>query len=89
MLGEMEFEVRDGFNDLLKIDALANRKDDMDTTEFVQEFLKISLGEEMGTKLINMNYPIRVYTKIMNCIQDVYSGSEEEGASSEERAELV
>lgn len=80
-IGEEEFEVSDGFNDLLKIDALSNRRDELDTTEFVKEFLRISLGTEAANKLIERNYPVRMYTKIMNCIEEVYSGDEQEDAS--------
>lgn len=91
-LGDDEFAISDGFNDLLKIDALSNRKEEMASTDFVQEFLKIALGEEAAAKLIAKNYRTNIYVKIMNCIQEVYSGisdDEKEGASSEERAELV
>lgn len=89
-LGDEEFTISDGFNDMLKIDALSNRKDEMSSTEFVQEFLKIALGEESATTLIERNYRTNVYLEIMNCINDAYSdGSEQEGASSNERAELV
>lgn len=89
-LGEEEIEVRDGFNDLLKIDALSNRREELGTAEFVQEFLKISLGDEKATKLFDKNYPIRIYIEIMNCIQAVYSGDDDqEGASSSKKPELV
>ena len=92
-LGEEEYEISDGFNDLLKIDALSNRKDEMSSTDFVQEFLKIALGEEVATELIARNYKTKIYIRIMNCIEEVYSGisedEDQEGASSEERTELV
>ena len=91
-LGEEEFAISDGFNDLLKIDALSNRRDEMSSTEFVQEFLKIALGNEAAEKLISRNYRTNVYIKIMNCIEEVYSGisdDEQEGASSEQKPELV
>lgn len=84
-IGNDEYVVSDGFNDLLKIDALSNRKDEMGTSEFVQEFLKIALGHDAGTELLSKNYPVRVYMKIMECIEQVYGGDEEqEGASSEQ-----
>ena len=81
--GDEEYEVSDGFNDLLKIDALTNRKEEMETTDFVREFLKISLGKEKAEELISRNYRTKVYIKIMECIEDVYSGNSEEmeGAS--------
>lgn len=89
-LGDEELEISDGFNDMLKIDALSNRKDEMSSTEFVQEFLKIALGEEAATRLIERNYRTNVYLEIMNCINDAYSSdSEKEDASSNERTELV
>lgn len=80
--GEDEFEINEGFNDLLKIDALSNRKEELDTTEFVKEFLRISLGDEVAENLINRNYKVKVYVKIMNCIEDVYSGMTDEESSS-------
>lgn len=89
-LGDEEFEISDGFNDMLKIDALSNRREEMGSTEFVQEFLRIALGEDAANRLIEKNYRTKVYVEIMNCINDAYAGgSEQEGASSEERAELV
>lgn len=91
-LGDEEFKISDGFNDLLKIDALSNRKEDMGSTEFVKEFLRIALGEEEANKLIERNYKTNVYIKIMNCIEEVYRGiSEDENdcPSSEESTELV
>ena len=60
-LGDEEFTISDGFNDLLKIDALTERKDELSSTEFVQEFLKIALGEENATKLIERNYKTSIY----------------------------
>lgn len=80
-LGDEVYEVSDGFNDLLKIDALSNRKDELEGTEFVQEFLKIALGEENAEKLIARNYKFKVYVKIMECIQQVYEGDDEEGTT--------
>ena len=90
-IGEEVFQISDGFNDLLKIDALSNRKDELGTTEFVKEFLKIALGEEAGNRLVSRNYPVKIYMKIMNCIQEVYGNDDEEqeGASSNTQAELV
>ena len=89
-LGEDEYEISDGFNDLLKIDALANRRDEMNNAEFVKEFLTVSLGKEAADKLIAKNYKTKVYMKIIESIQDSLTGGEEEqeGASSE-RTELV
>lgn len=77
-LGDEVYEISDGFNDLLKIDALSNRRDEIDSTEFVQEFLKISLGEDAANKLISRNYRVQVYMEIMNCIEKVYSGNEDD-----------
>lgn len=90
-LGEEEFEISDGFNDLLKIDALTQRREELESTAFVKEFLKIALGEEAAANLIARNYKTKVYLKIMDCIEEVYSGiseDEKEGASSES-SELV
>lgn len=81
-IGDDEFEINDGFNDLLKIDALSNRKEELESTEFVGEFLKIALGEENADKLIKRNYRISVYVKIMNCIEEVFSGEAEGDATS-------
>ena len=83
VIGEQEFEVKEGFNDLLKIDALTSKKDDMGSTEFVQEFLNVALGKEQAGILIDMNLPVAAYMKIMNCIQEVYSGSIEGDAKSQ------
>lgn len=77
VIGDLEVEVKDGFNDLLKIDALTSKKDELGSTEFVQEFLRIALGEEQANKLIGLNLPVAAYVKIMNCIQEVYSGAVE------------
>lgn len=91
-LGDEEFTISDGFNDLLKIDALSNRRDEIGSTEFVQEFLKIALGEENTKKLIERNYKTKVYMKIMHCIEEVYSGisdEDEDLPSSEKGTELV
>lgn len=84
-IGNDVYEISDGFNDLLKIDALSNRKDEMGTAEFVQEFLKIALGKERGEELLSRNYQVKVYLEIMHCIEQVYGNDEEqEDASSEE-----
>lgn len=83
VIGEQEFEVKDGFNDLLKIDALTSKREDMGSTEFVQEFLSIALGKEQADNLIGLNLPIAAYMKIMNCIQEVYSGSIESDENSQ------
>ena len=88
-LGEKTYEVSDGFNDLLKIDALSNRREEMEGTEFIQEFLKISLGEEAANELLAKNYSFKVYAKIMDCIQQVYSGDEETEGVSQNKPTLV
>lgn len=90
-LGDNVLEINDGFNDLLKIDALSGRRDELSTSEFVQEFLRIAVGEEKASELISKNYSTKVYVKIMNCIQEVYSGDEEQEGDSqpEEKGELV
>lgn len=88
-LGEEEFEINEGFNDLLKIDALSNRRDEMESTEFVTEFLKIALGEEAAETLIERNYKSSVYLKIMNCIEEVFKGEDEEDAMSTNQPTLV
>lgn len=84
-LGEETYEISDGFNDLLKIDALSEQRDSMPTTEFVKEFLGVALGKEAAEHLIAKNYRTKVYIEIMNCIEEVYSGvseDEKEDASS-------
>ena len=91
-LGDDTYEISDGFNDLLKVDALSNKRDEMDPTEFVKEFLRITLGEAQADKLIEKNYKFDIYVKIMNCIEETYSGDadQKEGASSEDKnTELV
>ena len=88
-LGEDEYEISDGFNDLLKIDALANRREEMSSAEFVREFLTVSLGKEAAEKLINKNYKTKVYMKIIESIQDSLMGDDEEESVSSARTELV
>ena len=84
-LGGEIYEISDGFNDLLKLDALSNRKEELGITEFVKEFLRIALGQEAAEKLLSRNYRTKVYMEIIHCIEKVYDGDEEqEGASSEE-----
>ena len=81
-LGNDEFVVDDGFNTLLKIDALSNRRDELGGAEFVHEFLKLSLGEQAANQLLERNYSFSIYVKIMECIEKVYSGDDEqEGVS--------
>lgn len=73
IIGEEEYEVSNGFNDLIKIDALAERREQLTTAEFIKEFLVVALGREGAEKLINKNYSTKLYLKIMDCIQSVYS----------------
>lgn len=80
-VGEKEYEISDGFNNLLKIDALAERKDDMSTGDFIKEFLTISLGTEATNELLSMNYPTKFYAKLMNSIQDSFEPDNKEDAS--------
>ena len=65
-----------------KIDALSSQKDTLETTDFVKEFLIITLGAEAAEELIAKNYKIGVYVKIMNCIEEVYSGDAEKEEST-------
>lgn len=88
-LGNEEFEISDGFNDLLKIDALSNRKDELESTEFVKEFLKIALGEDVAIMLIERNYKVKVYMEIMTCIEKVYSGDDDDKEGPEEKPAMV
>lgn len=82
-IGDDEFEIRDGFNDLLKMDALSERRDELGNTEFVKEFLSITLGRNAANELMERNYPAKVYSKIMESIQDAISGEDEEGVSQQ------
>lgn len=77
-----EYEINEGFNDLLKIDALSSQKDTLETTDFIKEFLIITLGAEAAEELIAKNYKFSVYVKIMNCIEEVYSGDAEKEEST-------
>ena len=81
-LGEEEFEINDGFNDMLKVDALSNRQNDMSITEFVVEFLKITLGEDVAKVLLERNYKSKVYLKIMEKIQEAYSDNPDDNGES-------
>ena len=72
-LGDEVYEINDGFDTLLKIDSLASKKDEMETGEFVKEFLSLALGKENAEKLIEKNYGIKIYTRIMNCIEDSFT----------------
>lgn len=81
-LGEEEFEINDGFNDMLKVDALSNRQNDMSITEFVVEFLKITLGEDVAKTLLERNYKSKVYLKIMEKIQETYSDNPDDNGES-------
>lgn len=69
-----EYLVNDGFNDILKLDALLGRKEEMSDIAFFKEFLSISLGEEAATELMAKNYRMRVYKRIMSIVQEVYAG---------------
>lgn len=89
-LGEDVYEISDGFNDLLKIDALSNRRESMDNVDFIREFLTIALGKEAAEALITKNYKTKVYMKIIECIQDsLMGGDEEQEGASSEGSELV
>lgn len=81
--GEEEFEINDGFNDLLKIDALSERRDEIGNAEFIKEFLCITLGTETANELMSRNYKAKVYSKIMESIQAAMSDDDEEGVSQE------
>lgn len=82
--GDEEFEISDGFNDLLKIDALSERREELSSTEFVEEFLNIALGEEATKSLLSRNYKSKVYMKIIESIQDALSNNEDEEGVSQE-----
>ena len=88
-LGDQEFEISDGFNDLLKIDALSNRRDEMSSPEFVKEFLNIALGEESAKELLGRNYKVSFYVEVMNCIEKVYSGDDSDQEGVSQRTEMV
>ena len=88
-LGEDEFEIKDGFNDLLKIDALSNRREELGSAEFAKEFLRIALGNEVAEQLFARNYRTKVYVKIMECVQEIYAGNDEQEGAGSERSELV
>ena len=88
-LGEDEYEISDGFNDLLKIDALANSREDMGNADFVREFLTVALGKDAAEKLIAKNYKTKIYMQIIESIQDSLTGGEEQEGASSEKPELV
>lgn len=88
-LGDEEFEISDGFNDLLKIDALSSRRGEMSSPEFVKEFLGIALGEESAKELLDRNYSHKFYVEVMNCIEKVYSGDDSDQEGVSQRPTLV
>lgn len=77
VIGEDTFEINDGFNDMLKIDALTKGYEGTPDAEFVRGFLSIALGDEASDKIIKMNLPTAAYMKIMDCIQQTYSDTDE------------
>lgn len=78
-VGDEEFEICDGFKDMLEIDALANRRNEMGDVEFVKEFLRISLGKKVANMLIERNYRFAFYVKLMDCIEETLTGDNEDG----------
>jgi hypothetical protein len=77
-IGENEFIINDGFNDLLKIDALTNRREEIGQVEFVKEFLNTSLGEESTAKILSLNLPAKALMRIVDCIQSAFTEDDED-----------
>ena len=89
-LGDDVYEISDGFNDFLKLDALSSSRDQYTNPQFVKKFLEVSLGSEQAEKLISKNYKLSIYLKIIDSIQDAIAGKDdEESVSTVERADLV
>ena len=79
---EEEFEINDGFNDMLKVDALSARKENMSLAEFIKEFLEITLGKDVANDLISRNYKSKIYLKMMESIQDAYTDDPDDDGES-------
>lgn len=78
-IGEDNFAINDGFNDMLKIDALTRSNSDaVPDAEFIGEFLTIALGEESAKRVVELNLPVRAYMDIMGCIQASFTGEMED-----------
>lgn len=72
------FEITDGFNDLLKMQALNAKRDDMDQKEFMQQFLSIAVGDGSAVWLLEQNFPIKFYMELMEVIQKSMAGDDDD-----------
>lgn len=77
VIGDHEYEIENGFNALLKIDALSENRENMGELEYVSEFMRLSLGEENANDIIAKNYSIKMYMGVVKAIQKSFSNEDE------------
>jgi len=82
IVGEDTYEIDDSFNTMIELDALAARKDEMSFPVFIKEFFETTLDKDQAEALMKKNYPMKVYTAIMESINDNMSNNQDASDST-------
>ena len=71
-IGDDEYLIDDGFNTLISIDSLNDKRDKMPLKDYIKKFFNISLGESQAECILSKNYKTSLYMKIIESISDSF-----------------
>ena len=79
-IGDEEFKIDTGFKKVMELDKVFKKnKGDF---EFIKDFLEISLGKDQAKILMDKNFPMQVYKKIIKIIGDEIKGTDDESSGN-------
>ena len=68
-LGDIEYEISNAFDDILKLDELSEKKSEMTTREFMVEFLTIAFGKAATKDILSKGYTMRIIMSLINTVE--------------------
>lgn len=77
-IGEDIFEIHTGLKDVLDMDALYKKSGAAQDIEFVKKFLEIAFGKNNANRLLDRNFSMPAYRRIITSIVDAISESGED-----------
>lgn len=68
-LGDIEYEISNAFDDILKLDELSEKKREMSTRAFITEFLTIAFGKAATKEILSKGYTMKIIMGLIDTVE--------------------
>lgn len=78
-IGGKEYEINEGFKTMLEADKVLKNQNKMSQIDMITKMFEILFGQREANELIEANYPIKFYRRILETALEVIKGDNNEG----------